>query len=89
MRKPQLQVEALIETLNWEVVRGRDFQKVEHVNLQEANAMLDELRDLTILKKGGGCRKLCAVDSRVCVGAWAKGRSGSWRFNAVLRRALS
>ena len=47
-----------------------------------------ELADLAVTLRKRGTRRVCGVDSRVAVGAWAKGRSSSRQINRVFRSSL-
>ena len=58
----------------------------EHINLREANAVVHDLKWFLRSKSRHRRRLVLLVDSRVVVGAVAKGRSGSQSLNVFLRR---
>ena len=72
----------------WEVTRSRNFDEVQHVNLQELAEIIDEVGEA-----GKRClvaqRLVNASDSMVCIGCTAKGRSPSLLLNGSLRRHSS
>jgi hypothetical protein len=69
----------------WEVTRSRNFDEVQHVNLQELTEIVEEVGEA-----GKRClvaqRLVNASDSMVCSGCTAKGRSPSLLLNGCLRR---
>ncbi|CAE7224096.1 unnamed protein product [Symbiodinium sp. CCMP2592] len=76
------------ECLPWHVVASYTFRETSHVNLQELRAWR---REMCRIAASGGHRNCIIValnDSRVVVGAVAKGRSSSVRLNNLLRGAL-
>ncbi|CAE7246419.1 unnamed protein product [Symbiodinium sp. CCMP2592] len=76
------------ECLPWRVVASYSFRETSHVNLQELRAWR---REMCRIAASGGHRNCIIValnDSRVVVGAVAKGRSSSVRLNNLLRGAL-
>ena len=64
---------------------GPRFGRFEHVNLQELQALLHELKHTVAHGDGEGLRKIVLIDSRVVVGAWGKRRSSARRLNSLLR----
>ena len=71
----------------WQVDRSFEFTAIDHVNIQEARAARAALK--------AQCKRSLApavlvngTDSRVCLGAFAKGRSSAHRLNAVLRSCM-
>jgi hypothetical protein len=79
----------LLPSLRWIDGGGGNFGRVEHVNIQELQALLHELRHTVTHGTGAGIRKVVLVDSRVVVGAWAKGRSSAQRLNSLLRSGMA
>jgi hypothetical protein len=75
--------------MRWTDGGGAGFRWIEHLNIQEMQALLEEVRHAAGLHAGIGIRKVILIDSRVVAGAWAKGRSSSKRLNACLRAALA
>ena len=70
----------------FQVVISVRVESPQHINLEEANALLRYVR--WILRSAGrfGRRIVVLLDSRVVIGAVAKGRSGSLPLNRLLRR---
>ena len=80
------EVEALIEGLARRIWGGYRFNRTEHINMQEMEVLKNELKHLVSCRGVVRSRRVVLVDSRVAVGAWAKGRSSSRRLN--LRGAI-
>ena len=81
---------AVIETvksMDWRVTRSHTFRETAHVNLQETNELIGAFRDMCD-KVETPSRFVVGSDSRVCIGAWTKGRSSSFQLNGLLRRTL-
>jgi len=76
-----------VRCTDWKCCRCFDFGNAHHVNIQEARAMLAAI-DCHAAHQSGPVRCLNGTDSRVVLGAWAKGRSSSSHLNHVFRRAL-
>jgi len=76
-----------VRCTDWKCCRSYDFSSAHHVNIQEARAMLTAI-DCHAAHQSGPIRCLNGTDSRVVLGAWAKGRSSSCHLNHVFRRAL-
>ena len=76
------------ECLHWAVTSSYSFRNTSHINLQEARALRREIIRLTSDFDRGGVVQICLNDSRVVVGAVAKGRSSAFRLNGVLRTQL-
>ena len=77
----------LIESLPWTEARAFKHTRLRHINLQEGLAVVRQLRSLA----SGGIRNVRIPflnDSRVCVGAFSKGRSSSRAMNRILRECL-
>jgi len=88
MKKPQEHIEALVESLDWYITAEAVFVRIHHVNVQELEALIHEVKMRAIIHRGAGCRVVCFVDSRVVCGAWSKGRSSSRMLNRRIRQAL-
>ena len=81
---------ALVDTLmkhQWTATQSCRFAKAEHINLLELEMVHQEVRD-RINTNRGRCRVVNLCDSRVVVGAYAKGRSSSKYMNHRLRANL-
>lgn len=74
-------------TMTWKVKHSYPWKNSQHINILEAHAFLLWLRRRSRTILNHGQRFLHLFDSAVCVGGFSKGRSSSWRFNRVLRRA--
>ena len=85
MPKANADLDQLAAALDCRVCASRNFSRIEHVNIQEAKAMANELRRVATLLDGQGVRRVCLTDSMVALGAWGKGRSSSRPLNNVLR----
>ena len=81
-------LEVLIEGLVWRDLGGYRFNRTEHINIQELEALKNELKRLVSGRGIVRSRRVVLVDSRVVVGARAKGRSSSRRLNRSLRGAI-
>ena len=68
-----------------EVFRYR-FSKPGHINVNEARAYKSWIKSLA--KTEGDCRVVALLDSRVTIGASAKGRSSSFAISRVLQTAM-
>ena len=88
MSRPSKELDALTEALPWQIVTSRSFAKCEHVNVQELGAIAYEVKRWVLRPGTFGTRRLVLTDSRVALGAWAKGRSSSRRLNMILRSVL-
>jgi len=71
--------------LDWSVVFSRAFIYPDHINVLELEAVILLIKRLSI-DGWHHCRVLVAIDSRVVVGAIAKGRSSSRKLNFRLRK---
>ena len=74
----------LCQALDWKSIASYRFRVGGHINLQEARALTREIAkwaaaDITPR------RVIAFLDSAVCVGAFSKGRSSSFRLNGILR----
>lgn len=75
------ELEALIEWLAWRDLGGYRFNRTEHIDIQEMEALKNELKRLVSCRGVVRSRRAVLVDSRVDVDAWDKGRSSSRRLN--------
>ena len=73
----------LVQALPFEQVLRYPFQRRAHINLLEANVRLSLMKHLSRSPCNFGTRQLLGQDSRVCLGAFAKGRSSAQRLNHV------
>lgn len=81
---------ALVDTLlkhHWVTTQSKAFSRKEHINLLELEMVKQELKD-RVNGGRGHCRVVNLCDSRVVVGAYAKGRSSSKQMNHRLRSSL-
>ena len=87
--RPELPPDVLrcIGAADWRVDREVAYKATSHVNLREAGAVKLVLRHFAE-KSNKARRVLNLVDSRVALGAFAKGRSSSAQLNKVLRGSL-
>lgn len=72
----------------WTATQSIKFSKPEHINLLELEMVKQELKD-RVNSGRGNCRVVNLCDSRVVVGAYAKGRSSSRSMNHRLRACLA
>ena len=83
----ELAPKALSETLlqhKWEVTQQKIYRRKEHINLLELDMLREEIK-ARVSSGRGSCRVVNLCDSRVVVGAYAKGRSSSCQMNFRLR----
>jgi len=83
--------EALAHTMmkhNWVTTDKIRFRRKEHINLLEMEMVKRELQH-RVNEGRGKCRACNLCDSRVVVGAYAKGRSSSRVLNHKLRTCLA
>ena len=69
----------LSEGLPWKPCAKFSFRHSSHINLLEA-----QVRKVLAKRVAAGCRYIVLQDSKVCLGAFNKGRSGSERLNRTL-----
>ena len=76
-----------IRGAHWKVDRSFQFSQSDHVNVQEARALKAALVQHRFQS---GASEVClnGTDSRVCLGAFSKGRSSAPKLNNVLRQCL-
>ena len=84
---PTVLVDALMKH-RWKATQTKRFRKREHINLLEMEMLKEEIKARTN-KNRGHCRFVNLCDSRVVVGAYAKGRSSSRQLNHKLRACLA
>ena len=82
------ELEEALQCGRWRTTERSQFAKVGHINIQEMKVLVKELRHRAC-QTASGQRIVNLCDSRVVVGAFAKGRSSSVRLNQWLRRAMS
>jgi hypothetical protein len=82
------ELERVIECLDWRVAGDWSFTQSSHINLSELRALKGELRALALDPTRHRHRRIVLLDSRVVVGATAKGRSSSFKLNGLLRSCL-
>ena len=87
-KEPSKFASSVSECLRWRVTSSYSFHNTKHVNLQEAKALKKELVSFARHFGNRGKIQICFNDSQVCVGAFAKGRSSSFRLNGILRSLL-
>ena len=83
--EPSRFASALSECLRWEVCASYTFRQTSRINLQELRAFKRELCKVASRFSARGRIQLFVNDSRVVVGAVAKGRSSSFKINGLLR----
>ena len=71
----------------WNTTHKCKFGHKQHINILEMKMVKAELQDL-VMKDCDPARHVLLVDSRVCAGAWSKGRSSSKQLNRILRQML-
>ena len=88
MRAPSSAVDDAVRGLWWERPQSWAFREASHINLGEARALKKELRALASNVQHHRSRRVFCLDSRVVIGAWAKGRSSSFRLNGIIRSCI-
>jgi len=88
MLEPQEWVHSIVDALSWTTSRSWPFPRIKHVNIQETIAAKAELIDRAVAEPTAE-RYVNLNDSRVTVGAMAKGRSSSRHLNVHLRKCIS
>ena len=81
------ELEDLMMEHTWNTTHKCKFGHRQHINILEMKMVRAELIDLVMQDCNPG-RHVLLVDSRVCAGAWSKGRSSSKQLNRVLRQML-
>ena len=85
MQEPGPDVNEFVESLRWQEAIGYDFKVSEHINIQELKAIEDEIRRRTD-RGEHDVRIVVCCDSRVVVGALAKGRTSSRPLSVPFRK---
>ena len=89
MARPHAAIDEIAAGLEWTGSRRSVYKKPSHVNLQELRAVKGELKARAARPLSGkGIRGVNLSDSRVVIGAWAKGRSSSRQVNRILKSCL-
>ena len=88
MKLPNQHVERFASLHQWHVTESKPFKTKHHINLLELEVFHREYSDL-VSKVQGGLRCINLTDSRVVLGAVAKGRSSSRNVNRLLRKCLA
>ena len=84
-KEPSQFASAVSECLPWRVISSYHFRQTSHINLQELRAFRRELCRIARDFNSKGRVQLFMNDSKVVVGAVAKGRSSSYKINGLLR----
>lgn len=83
---PDVMVDSLMKH-HWSATQSSKFHRKDHINLLELDMLRSEIKARVNLGRGR-CRVVNLCDSRVVVGAFAKGRSSSKNMNHGLRSCL-
>ena len=89
-RKPPSRAEwvsELAQSLPFELDLSYKFRRRDHINVLEANVRLSLMKHLARSPANFATRQLLGQDSRVNLGAFAKGRSSARRLNHVEAKA--
>ena len=86
MQVPQAFTREVLAQAFWKVTRSRSLPS-RHINIQEMEEIREELVQRAQMSLSP-CRVANIIDSRVCLGAFAKGRSSSQHLNVVLRSTI-
>ena len=76
-------VSELAECLSFSLDVRYPFKRPDHINVLEANVRLSLVKHLAREPSSYASRQLLGQDSRVCLGAFAKGGSSAHRLNHV------
>lgn len=87
-KEPSVFASTVAECLDWKTTASYSFRQTSHINLQEARALKREIVRLSADFVNSSTIQICFNDSRVCCGAFAKGRSSSYKLNGILRVLL-
>jgi hypothetical protein len=74
---------------DFSVILCLKVQDDEHINIREGRAFLAYLRWVLRTPHRHGRRVVVLIDSKVWIGAAAKGRSASWKLNRLLRQVAA
>ena len=80
-------VSELAEALPFKLDLRYPFRHADHINMLEANVRLPFVKHLARSPEHFATRQLLGQDSRVCLGAFAKGRSSARRLNHIEAKA--
>lgn len=81
------ELEELMLEHTWNTTHECKFAHRQHINLLEMKMVKAELCSL-VQQSNLPARHVLLVDSRVCAGAWGKGRSSSRQLNRILRQMV-
>lgn len=84
---PEVLIQSMMKHC-WSTTERTVFRRKEHINLLEMEMLKKEIQDRANSGRGN-CRVVNLCDSRVVVGAYAKGRSSSRMLNHRLRCCLA
>ena len=84
-QEPSRFASSLCHCLRWRVLSSYTFRQTSHINLQELRAFKRELCRIASSFSSTGRIQIFVNDSKVTVGAVAKGRSSSFKVNGLLR----
>ena len=87
MCRPDLLLERFAKLQHWFVSEKVRFRRKRHINLLELGMIRRELVEAAS-RTAQGLRIVNLCDSRVALGAFAKGRSSSKALNQILRSCL-
>ena len=87
MRRAPVPLEDSLLKHSWTTTQSCKFARKDHINLLELEMLHAEVK-ARVDSGHGCCRCVNLCDSRVVVGAFAKGRSSSKNMNHGLRRIL-
>ena len=87
MKGAPLELENLMLAHSWTTSHKCKFSHRQHINILEMKMIKAELKAL-VKESTDPCRAVLLVDSRVCVGAFGKGRSSSRQLNRILRSMI-
>ena len=80
-------VSEVAQALPFELAFRYPFRRRDHINVLEANVRLSLVKHLARSPSNFATRHLLGQDSRVCLGAFSKGRSSACRMNHVETKA--
>ena len=80
-------VSELVQALPFQLDMRYPFKRRDHINILEANVRLSLVKHLARSPEHFATRQLLGQDSRVCLGAFAKGRSSARRLNHIAAKA--
>ena len=80
-------VSELVQALPFQLDLRYPFKRRDHINILEASVRLSLVKHLARSPEHFATRQLLGQDSRVCLGAFAKGRSSARRLNHIEAKA--